>query len=200
MSDLHPSLDDIHRSLWNALESGKDSTSNPWRLPVLATSGSGPQARTVVLRDADAKRREMVFHTDTRSPKVAQLSDSPEVNLVFYDGSAQTQLVVQGTASLHGEDHIADRHWRATPASSRRGYLAPMPPGTRAGSPSCNLPAEVVGRVPTESEVAGGRQNFTVIVVSVTRIDWLRLGREGNLRALFEYDETGELSACWLEP
>lgn len=150
-----------------------------------------------MLRTVNTTTRQLLFHTDARSPKVAQLKADERVSVVFYDAQSMTQLVIEGHASLHSTDELADTEWTATSASSRRAYLAPLPPGQQTDEPEPNLPANVAGRVPTEPELEPGRPNFIVISIGVQRIDWLQLDRSGNLRAEFEYADE-DVSASWL--
>ncbi|MFK7817431.1 MAG: pyridoxamine 5'-phosphate oxidase family protein [Planctomycetaceae bacterium] len=196
MNSQPRSLPEIESDIWERLAGSVSGEPGGWRLPVMTTSG--PHARTIVLRAVSQQARELVFHTDVRSPKVQQLQSNSAANLVFYDTTSMTQIVVQGTAKVHTDDELTDREWNCTPGSSRRAYLAPMAPGQRTTEPSVNLPQSVVGRIPDESELEAGRTNFAVISVGVTSIDWLHLDRDGNLRALFEYDAGQEFSATWL--
>ena len=70
------SLDEIQVQAWELLRDGVERRTAPFHTPVLATaSHDGADARTVVLRGADAPSRTVICHTDQRSPKIAQLSD-----------------------------------------------------------------------------------------------------------------------------
>ena len=199
MSDSRLELPRIESEIWRGLSAACTEPGNTWRLPVLATVGArgGPHARTIVLRNINAAERSLVFHTDVRSPKIEQLREDNRVSVVFYDPSAMTQVTVLGTATVHTDDSTADAEWYSAAASSRRGYLAPQPPGTRVQQPDSNLPDSVIGRVPTEQELANARPNFAVIVVAATEIDWLKLDREANFRARFDYS-SGDPVAQWV--
>lgn len=199
------SLPAIEASVWQGLNQASTSSASPWRLPVLATADTaGPHARTIVLRSVDVAARVLMFHTDVRSPKVGQLQTEPRVSLVFYDSATQVQLCVRGLATIHTNDLTADQQWRGTPPSSRRAYLAPEPPGTLSATPCVNLPDTVLGRIPSESELTVGRENFAVIAVATQEVDWLKLDRQGSLRAMFGYVHTSGIVVAddgqWVAP
>lgn len=197
---MQPQLAQIEEDIWAKLSAATADSTNPWRLPVLATTDTAtPRVRTIVLRDVDRATRTLFLHTDVRSPKVRHIEKQNTVGLAFYDHSSGLQLVVHGLATVHTSESLADEHWSKTPASSRRAYLAPHTPGTPCESPSINLPAHVAGRVPTEEELKPARVNFAVLSVRVEHIDWLRLERDGNTRALFDYTASMP-AATWIAP
>jgi len=67
-------LSELHDSVWSLLCEGVKSASSPFHTPALATVGEdGPEVRTVVLRSADAERRQISCDTDWRSPKRRQI-------------------------------------------------------------------------------------------------------------------------------
>jgi len=197
---LPSTLDQIHAELWDTLIAVPSDLGHGWRLPVLATvDGAQPRARTIVLRAADVTRRSLTIHTDARSPKVAQLAGNTAVSLAFYDEQSMRQLVVSGTATVHIDDDVANTNWKNATASSRRGYLAPFPPGTVTPTVESNLPDAVSDRLPSDKELADARANFAVIVIAVTAIDWLRLDRHGNNRATFRY-VGDKVESNWIAP
>ena len=65
----------LRKAVASALQRAPLDKHHDWRTPVLATvDGQGrPQARTVVLRHADRATQTLVFFTDARSPKCAEL-------------------------------------------------------------------------------------------------------------------------------
>ncbi len=197
---LPSTLDQIHADLWNTLVSAPSQPEHGWRLPVLATADqTQPHARTVVLRSADSLQRLLTIHTDARSPKVAQLAGNTAVSLAFYDERSMRQLTISGTATVHTDDDVAGANWNNATASSRRGYLAPLPPGTVTPTVETNLPDSVSNRVPSDKELVDARANFAVIVVAVDAIDWLLLHRNGNNRAKFRYIGD-EVESDWIAP
>jgi pyridoxine/pyridoxamine 5'-phosphate oxidase len=72
-STLHPlnlTEVEIRERTWIELDRAVHDRHHEWRTPVLATVGEDgkPNARTVVLRQADAKLQSLQFYTDRRSP------------------------------------------------------------------------------------------------------------------------------------
>ena len=191
----------IFEDCWSELQRAVDDRSSGWRLPVLATTEpSGCRQRVVVLRAVDVKRRTLFAHTDVRSAKVESIRQQPLVSWLFYDAGLQSQLQLQGTATIHTDDETADRFWQSEPESSLRGYLAPHAPGVVSGTADINLPDNVRGRIPQRDELAAGRQNFAVISCVVRAAEWLLLQQSGNLRARVVYDESGQQAAEWVCP
>ena len=94
-------------SLW--LHDGVSSSNHPFRLLTVATIGVDdlPNARLVVLRNFVQSTRTLEFHTDVRSPKVAQLRRNPHVCLLFYDPVVRFQLRIAATAQLYNNDDTA---------------------------------------------------------------------------------------------
>ena len=195
------SLFRIFEDCWTELQRAVDDRSSGWRLPVLATAeASACRQRVVVLRAVDARPRTLFAHTDVRSAKVESIRQQSLVSWLFYDVRLQSQLQLQGTATIHTDDETADRFWQSEPESSLRGYLAPHAPGVVSSTADVNLPYDVRGRIPHRDELAAGRQNFAVISCVVHAAEWLLLRQSGNLRARFACENPGQLTAEWVYP
>lgn len=172
-----------------------------WRIPVLATlRGSSICQRSIVLRRVEAESGLLWFHTDVRSGKVSDIQVNPQVSLLFYDASTETQLAVMGQASATTAGSEVDWLWEHSAASSLRMYLAPGAPGTACSEDDCNLPDAVRGRIPERDELVAGRANFAGVVIRVERMEWLQLSRSGNRRAIFERGTDGGVIGRWVLP
>jgi general stress protein 26 len=191
----------IYESCWELLAASAAGSEAGWRLPVLATqSMESCHQRTVVLRRADADRAGLLFHTDVRSTKIAQIQGNPRVSLLFYDHRLAVQLQVTGIAVIHESHEIADQLWSSGTPASLKMYLGPTAPGTVCSGPNRNLPDDMLGRLPERDEIEQGRVNFAAIQVHVQSLEWLMLSRDGNLRARFIYYR-GQLNRMeWLAP
>jgi len=98
------------------------------------------------------------------------------------------QLRLSGPAQLHHKNAFSDQLFEAIPAAGRKDYESPIAPGTAiAGSTEPVLAPETA------------RENFCVIVATVTKMDWLKLERGGHRRAVFTY-ESGKVAANWVHP
>ena len=183
-------LDQIPGHAWDRLVDGAARGRSPFHTPVLATLGDGgPDARTVVLRAADAASRTVVCHTDQRSPKIGQLDTASKVAWVFYDREAKIQLRLWGTASLHHGDAIALARWQGSRPGSRLCYENPFGPGAQIIHPDEALP-------PGGGD---GYPNFTVLCSVVDCMDWLYLRAEGHRRARFSWRDD-EWLGSWVAP
>lgn len=193
--------DIIESDCWRMLESSVNDRECGWRHLVLATvSDNTVRQRMVVLRDVDISARRILIHTDLRSGKIAAIRKRPDVSWLCYDGATQTQLQMCGTAMIHTDDEVADRLWQQQPESSLRGYLGQLPPGATCQVAEVNLPELFRDKIPDRNQLASGRRNFAAISCVISELEWLKLGRHGNLRARFQYHSTGAVSAEWLAP
>lgn len=193
-------LEDVYGACWDLLEEGAASARGAFHTGVLGTVEDGaPRLRTVVLRAVDRPGARLCCHTDRRSGKVRQLADADAVSWLFYDPERRVQLRLEGRATIHAEDALAERRWAASPSGSRRCYLVSPGPGRVLAAPGSTLPEALRGRRPSPEETVPGRQNFAVIVTRVDRLDWLHLTADGHRRARFVRD--GERwERCWVAP
>jgi len=190
-------LDAIAAFAWAELERAAEDRDSALRHAQLATTGAHgwPQSRTVILRQADADRREVGFHTDRRSAKVAEIEAQTPVALVAYDRPRGVQLRLWGQAELHAEDVRAEQAWAALYPPLRVPYRAPLAPGRTLQSPADADPGEAA-RSPADP--AQGYVNFAFVAVRVVRLEWLQLRPTGHRRARFEWN--GRWEGHWLAP
>ncbi|MGI9331186.1 MAG: pyridoxamine 5'-phosphate oxidase family protein [Gammaproteobacteria bacterium] len=175
---------------WDLLDDGVNRRTAPFHTPVLASMAEhGADARTVVLRAADAPTRQVICHTDTRSPKVAQLADNPGVTWVFYDPKLKIQLRLRGPVTLYDNDELATRRWDASTPSSRLCYANSPGPGAKIEQP------ESVSVLDEQHAY----QNFQVLSCQVEHLDWLFLSSNCHRRAHCSWRD-GSWQANWLAP
>jgi len=174
--DPHPwarALDTLYAHSWTRLLRGVHDRRAPARHPTLATLGSDgmPQARTVVLRDADKQAGTLVFYTDVHSAKVAELTAHPLATVHVWDASAHLQLRLETAATLlTGAEAAA--HWARVPDAARHAY-------SRTGAPGQPI-ADALAYTKTPDASA-----FAVLRLTVQAMDVLHLGSE-HRRARFE--------------
>jgi len=194
------SLEAVLSGIWQMLQHGVARFNDPFHSPVLATADQDRSAlRTVILRQFILTQRVLVCHTDSRAPKVREISNQAEVGWLFYHPKKKVQLRISGPATLHTDDRLADEQWAATKIPSRLNYCAVEPPGTGIEFPSAGLPDFLLNKVPTLLNTESGRKNFMVIAGQIKSLDWLQLSILGNRRARFDWTPTG-LKATWLVP
>jgi len=186
--DKTATLESILTQSWIDLAHGALSAGHAYHTSALASSGDGsPDVRTVVLREARFARRELVCHTDYRSPKVELIRKRPEVAWLFYDRASRVQLRLKGTVSICHDDDIARVHWEQSARHSRQLYRSARSPGSVSPGP---------GFTPW---IEGGFANFAVLVCTVSELDWLYLREGGHMRARFDW--RGESwQGAWLTP
>lgn len=184
---------------WSLLVRGGADRKSPLHTPaVCSVDVDGlPQARVMVLRKADPQAATLRFHTDARSPKVAQLHGKPVAVLAYHPGE-NIQLRLSGQARVLTEDPVVDGIWDQSTLFARRCYMAEQPPGTPLPGPSSGLPSWIEGQQPTPEQIAPARPNFATLWIEVAAIDWLHLANSGHRRALFRavYGWAGE----WVAP
>ena len=181
LTELHA----IHAELWQQLASAASGMDHPWRTPVLATiNGHLADARTVVLREVDAREQRFLIYTDERAAKVPQLLNHPVGTLVMWSAEIGWQLRCRVHLALEMTGLAASSRWaRIKLSPAAQDYLSPLPPG----------PPLDADAAPAHDAVA--RDYFSVISAKVLSIDWLELHEEGHRRARFEGN-----SARWLQP
>ncbi|MFY8106159.1 MAG: pyridoxamine 5'-phosphate oxidase family protein [Elstera sp.] len=179
---------------WALLARGAVDRKSPYHLMQLASlaqSGSGevePRVRTVVLRGVERAEKRLRFHTDARSPKVAELAACPRVQALFYDPGHKIQLRLTARAAPASES-VRTEAWEKTGRLGRVCYAVTAAPSAPQLGPAADFAAEADPTV------------FQPMILTVTALDWLYLASEGHRRAAFSYGPTGDLTAAtWLVP
>lgn len=175
-SELSP--DQLLARLWQELTRAPHDRHHEWRTPVLATQGinhSGPQARTVVLRHADAPLWSLHVYTDARSPKCSELVAQPLAQLTFWSKRLNWQLRVSVQATVEIEGERVNTAWeRVRQSHAAADYLSALPPGDVQSS--IKAPGENTG-----DSLRG--HHLAILNFKVSSMDWLALSREGHRRA-----------------
>ena len=190
--------DDLEATLqeaWRLLKRGAKDRRSPFHTPALATQrGDGfPAIRTVVLRSVDETQHRLRFHTDARSAKLCEISADPRVAMHFYDTPKKVQLRINGRATLHRDDELADMAWRATRLFSRACYRVAAMPGAAVENP------HALSSNDDTDDLEAGRENFAAISVSIDCLEWLYLAARGHRRARFSWIN-GAVEGTWLVP
>jgi 3-hydroxyisobutyrate dehydrogenase len=196
--NINFSLEDLEQDIWVRLVTGAVKSRNPFHTPCVATMDKGEVSlRTVVLRKALAKERELRFHTDIRSPKWKELTLNPSISALFYDAGDRIQLRVKGQAVLQYKNDLTAEAWKNTSSSSRRCYLTLHSPSSFAEIPTSGLSEEIEQENFTLAESEMGYSNFGIVSIQVHSIDWLWLNHAGHRRAFFDYTDG---SFQWMIP
>ncbi|MGU7838142.1 pyridoxamine 5'-phosphate oxidase family protein [Burkholderia sp. AW33-5] len=200
MSDI-ASLTQTYDRLWSCLESGVGAQRSPFTMVQAATLGldGAPKVRTIVLRQASRADRRLSFHTDARSEKVVELRRDPRIAIVASDLDSLVQIRAEGVATICEDEAQRRAVWQSNRPHTLLLYRAPLRPGTPIESPK---DAHVTVSPDTDTGTAttdDGYRNFCLLHVSVTRIDWLDLARDGHRRAVFDVNDDG-YEGRWIAP
>ena len=192
---FYDDLEGTRLEAWKLLTRGVADRRSAFHTPTIATVGldGAPRLRTVVLRAGEPSARLLRFHTDARSGKVAEIARDPRVGVHVYDARSKIQVRLDGVARVHPwSAPRAQASWEASRPQSRAGYAQAPAPG-------------VVISAPHEGDVREGEgvENFNIVEVEVTAIEWLYLFHAGHRRARFVWEGErlqGEWRASWLAP
>jgi hypothetical protein len=172
---------EVWRRVSTELAAAAASGRHPFHLLTVATVGDegGPEARTVVLRGFNAERRELWFHTDSRSPKAGQIVRDGRVALHWYDAQARLQIRIAALAVVHQADPIARDAWLASQPMSRACYGSAAAPGT----PLPEFPPPPEQLVDDDSR---GLANFALVRCRFAAVELLALHASGHERIRLE--------------
>jgi hypothetical protein len=193
---MFESLDEIRSDCATRLIRAAHDRKNPMHTPVIVTADV--DARVMVLRAFDAERWMLRLHTDTRAPKAQAIAVDNRVAAVFYDKGAKIQLRVRGTGRIESQGPAADAAWAASTNFARRCYLGDGP-GAASDMATSGLPLEFEGVEPDDEQLLPARENFAVLLIDITRVDWLYLAHTGHVRAQFTRAGEG-WDSRWVAP
>ena len=176
------SLHMIERACWRELDLAAKDRQHGWHVMTLATvDGPRADARSVVVREANEAAHQILFYTDHRSAKVAQIAANPQGVLVGWCTRTSWQVRIQVRLQVQTSGLEVSSRWAKVKLSpSSQDYLAALPPGTP------------VDRYQPER---GSRDHFAVVVAEVQAIDWLELHSDGHRRARLAGSDS-----AWLTP
>lgn len=193
---MFDSLDDVKRDWVGRLARAAKDRKSPMHVPAVVTSDV--DARGMVLREFDSTACTLRFHTDTRAPKVAAIEADPRMAVLFYDKASKIQIRVRGTGQILRDAPITQQAWDNGSNFARRCYLGEGP-GAQSDEPTSGLPSDLEGIEPSDEQLIPARDNFAVLLITITEVDWLYLAHTGHVRALFERS-SDEWSGRWISP
>jgi len=190
-------LEQIYAHLWDCLAAAVREEDLPFKVMQVATVGLDgcPNVRTVLLRGVSEQRNLLTFHTDLRSPKVAELSRDPRIALVGVDTVRNLQIRVFGETRIVRDEQRRLDAWQSSPDHELIAYRTRVAPGTPMADADDALPEG--GGVPGPDE---GFKHFCVVEVRPTKLDWLDLsGADGPRRACY-LREGDAWTHSWIAP
>lgn len=166
---------EIRQQIWKELGRATQDRHHAWRTPVLATASADGvvNARTVVLRNVDARACQLQIYTDARSAKLTEITHQPAAHFVFWSSRLRWQLRVRVTITRLTDGPQLESLWeRVRQSSSASDYLSPSAPGSPLWS-DASLCLEANQKI----------SNFAVLNAQVLELDWLELANAGHRRA-----------------
>jgi PPOX class probable FMN-dependent enzyme len=166
----------------------------------LATIGldGRPAVRTVVFRGFLGEGGDLVFTTDARSTKRAEIERAPDAALCWYFAETREQFRLSGVVRLvdasTADAQLQDARcgaWRSLSDESRTGFTWPAPgePRDRGTAFPTTPPAR---DAPLDS--------FALLIVSVREIDHLELDGDPQRRWKYAVGEDGRWSCSEVNP
>ena len=166
---------------------------SPLHTPVIVTADV--DARVMVLRAFDASGWALRLHTDARAPKAAAVEADPRIAVLFYDKGAKIQIRARGVGEILRSGAQVDAAWNASTNFARRCSLG-TGPGAGSDTPTSGLPPEFEGVEPDDAQLVPARENFALLRITLTGLDWLYLAHTGHVRAQFTR-VPGDGAAAW---
>lgn len=196
---MFETLDAVLADATAQLERAARDRKSPMHVPVVGTADG--DLRMMVLRACAPDLSLLRLHTDARSPKAQTIRAQGTASLLAHDLHTKTQLRLRGPARIETSGPVADSAWAASTTFARRCYLAVAAPGSAAEGPLSGLPDEVAGRQPSEEQLLPARENFAVLLIEPTSLDWLYLAHDGHRRAQFTRTGPGQdWQGTWAVP
>ena len=177
-------LASVFAGTWDYLMAGTGDGRPPFKTMQAATIGldGSPNVRTVVLRKVSEQQNVITFHTDLRSPKIAELTRDPRIALVGVDAERNVQIRVSGRTRIVRDEHMRMAAWNASRLQTLIVYRTLLAPGTEIEQPRDAFDEARQPHGPNE-----GFENFCVVEVEPLMIDWLDLSAAGgHERARFQ--------------
>lgn len=189
------SLDGTLAGALDLIDEGVADRRSPFHTPTLATvrADGSPSLRTVILRGFARESMQLWFHTDRRSPKLAEIARDPRVAFHVYDPAWKVQIRIDGVADAHRGDEAARAAWQAAAPPSRECYRIEPGPSVVIDDPA----RAVIGPAPADPDA--GFANFVLVAVAISGLEWLDLAAAGHRRARFSW-RGASVESTWLAP
>lgn len=195
---MNGQLSHIFSDSWNKLmNAGSGDESLTRNITVCNYAAGYVNAYTVVLRESSADDYTLLFYTDIRSEKVKEIEQDNHLTIIIYDDARRLQLILKGTAVIHHQNKIAQLYWDDEGHRNRWSYMARPAPSTVVNEPVNGL--EHLNGKSFDEDDNSGYENFAVVQIEISYLEWLQLSREGNSRARF-IQQAAEWQGMWLVP
>jgi hypothetical protein len=159
-------------------------------LAVSSIDNNQVATRVMVLREFSLKDRYLRFHTDYRAAKIQQYRNNNSASVLGYDPSLKIQIKLQGSISVHYNDHVTQAAWEESTTRSKKCYS--VQGGSTLAIPD---PKEYDLK---DGNIEDGYMNFAVLKFSFHNLEFLHLKSSGHRRAIHTWENAFE--STWLVP
>ena len=186
-NEISQTLESANLILTNAVENAKTLFHT---LAVSSVDNNQIATRVMVLREFNLKERYIRFHTDYRAAKIEHYSENNSASVLGYDPNLKIQIKLQGSMSIHYNDHVTQAAWEGSTTRSKKCY------SVKGGSTlKISDPKEYDLK---DGNIEDGYINFAVLKFSFDSLEFLHLKSSGHRRALHSWKE--EFESSWLVP
>ena len=186
-NEISQTLESANLILTNAVENAKTLFHT---LAVSSIDNNQIATRVMVLREFNIKERYIRFHTDYRAAKIDHYSENNSASVLGYDPNLKIQIKLQGSISVHYNDHVTQAAWEGSTTRSKKCY------SVKGGSTlEISDPKEYDLK---DGNIEDGYINFAVLKFSFNNLEFLHLKSSGHRRALHSWDES--FASTWLVP
>ena len=186
-NEISQTLESANLILTNAVENAKTLFHT---LAVSSIDNNQIATRVMVLREFNLKERYIRFHTDYRAAKIDHYSENNSASVLGYDPNLKIQIKLQGSISVHYNDHVSQAAWEGSTTRSKKCY------SVKGGSTlEISDPKEYDLK---DGNIEDGYINFAVLKFSFKNLEFLHLKSSGHRRALHSWNES--FASTWLVP
>ena len=186
-NEISQTLESADLILNNAVENAKTLFHT---LAVSSIDNNQIATRVMVLREFNLKERYIRFHTDYRAAKIDHYSENNSASVLGYDPNLKIQIKLQGSMSVHYNDHVSQAAWEGSTTRSKKCY------SVKGGSTlKISDPKEYDLK---DGNIEDGYINFAVLIFSINNLEFLHLKSSGHRRALHSWNES--FVSTWLVP
>ena len=186
-NEISQTLESANLILTNAVENAKTLFHT---LAVSSIDNNQIATRVMVLREFNLKERYIRFHTDYRAAKIDHYSENNSASVLGYDPNLKIQIKLQGSMSIHYNDHVTQAAWEGSTTRSKKCY------SVKGGSTlEISDPKEYDLK---DGNIEDGYINFAVLKFSFNNLEFLHLKSSGHRRALHSWNES--FASTWLVP
>ena len=186
-NEISQTLESANLILTNAVENAKTLFHT---LAVSSMDNNQIATRVMVLREFNLNERYIRFHTDYRAAKINHYIENNSASVLGYDPNLKIQIKLQGSISVHYNDHLTQAAWEGSTTRSKKCY------SVEGGSTlEISDPKEYDLK---DGNIEDGYMNFADLKFSFNNLEFLHLKSSGHRRALHSWNES--FASTWLVP